>query len=263
MGVLEPEDLPPDLRNVTVPDDARELDRDRLAYYRELAAKAPLAAPRFPALHRRPRPGGGSTGPAAAPRGPLFPSTPDGLLTSLAIGGATLLALFAALMATFLISGAPLQQSLPRAEVQTPVGQTGGLLPDAPIEIAGMDRSTADLRPAVLVLWPAEGCTGCEASLEDIGRASADQRIRVAVVGGPGQTEELRDAARRVGGTATYLVEPTGALSVVQPQGLTVVTVHADGVIGDVLRDVTPGTAYTDAFSSLSLPGAPESAAAR
>lgn len=260
MGALEPDDLPPELRDVVIPDDARELDRDRLAYYRELAARARAdERPASPAarIRRLPKP-------FDPTRSPQFPSAPDGMITSLAIGVAVMVALFGALLLTFSVSGGPLPQTMPRATVDVPVGQPGGLLPDVPVVVNGLDRSTADVRPAVLVLWPAEGCgTGCEAALADVGRAAAEQRVRVVLAGTPEQGEDMRAAARQVPGSATWLTEPTGALSVVGPSGLTVVTVHADGVIGDVLRDVGPGTSYDGSFDTLSLPGAPAAAPAR
>ena len=119
--------LPP--VNIEIPDDARELDRDIQAYHREL---------RVQRRHRLVRRLGG-------------PLTRDGMVLpllasclALTLLAGTLLTMFTARRAvpsTLQTTSAPPQSS-------PPVGQVGGLLPDASVVIgSGQTRMLRDLQP--------------------------------------------------------------------------------------------------------------------
>lgn len=271
--VREPDDPLPDLAHMRVPDDASELDADRLAYYRELLARSredqtprqhvtPPAAPSRPGPPAGETPGWGGIGTppwAAHPsarggRGPFSGST---LAAALSV-----IALLAGLFVVLAPRPAATPEAVPLASPAATPGDIGGLLPDAPMVIGSQTRSFRDARPAVLLLTPTNGCDEtCRATLEDVDVQAARQQIRTVLVGTPDRQAQLAETARALGGTPVVL-DPDDALDrAYTPSGVTLVLVGADGVVTDVQRDVRPGVALLPALAALAPPLTPTAGA--
>jgi hypothetical protein len=231
-GDSDPDDygLPP--VDIAIPDDARELDGDILAYRREMRQKR---------LHRRLRR-------LAAPftrYGIAAPFIAAALLVSLT--GATLMAVFASRPSrspqqpSSTTDPPPTRQPYVRQPPGRPrPGAIGAPLPDRALSLVGrrdVPRRLRDLRPAIIALVPAN-CR-CDRRIAELAERGTRQRIAVYLVtpGPPGRS--VRSLA---GGDAVRAAEDSEAalFSAYRPDGLTAVLVHSDGVVGDVRRDVNP-----------------------
>jgi hypothetical protein len=212
--------------DVVVPDDARELDADVAAWRREEREK-----------RRRER-----------MRRLLRPFTRHGLaLPVLALTMA--LALVSGVLITF-FGPRPVPQSpaAPLASPTAPVGEVGGSLPDARVVVNSSSRPAESLRPALLVILPPE--CGCERQLHELARQAAGQSLRfylLADLRAGGRTvreahQDLRPMVDRITETVTGVVDdPANALaSAYRAQGLTAVTVRADGLVAQVFRGLGP-----------------------
>jgi hypothetical protein len=228
--------------DIVVPDDARELDRDVVAYRREQR-------------QRRRR---------ARWRRVLHPFTRYGLAAPI-IAATVLIAVVSGTLLTVL---GP--HSVPRPAA-TPVaprpsaraGQIGGPLPDARITVDGEPAALTDQRPAVIILVPPD-CR-CDAVVSSLARQAATRRIGVYLVAGPAAADraiqpgsgngtvtprpparltpsarataeagELRALAKK--SAARVIADADGTLvSTYRPNGLTAVFVHTDGVVRAVL----------------------------
>ena len=137
--------------------------------------------------------------------------------------------------------------SLPLAAPSVAPGTVGGLLPDAPLLTpAGATTTRALPRPGALVLAPLPCETGCRQVVgEVVGQllqATRDVRLLTPGAADPeGRlATELRGGPAR--GLVTSGVDVQGVLAPAYgAAGVTVVTVAADGVVLDVVRDVLPG----------------------
>jgi hypothetical protein len=247
VSALEPEDVPPELQHARIPDDARELDPDRLAYYRELASRGRAQRP---ARRAAARPGW------SLPRRPEAGARPT-LSGPMMLGVLVMLALMASLMVVLAPRPEPSPVPLPLAETTVPVGEAGGLLPEATVVLAGRDRPLRDARPVVLATVPAAGCDQeCEDALASVWRQATQFRVRVALVGPPAAQEALEEVARTAMSGSPVLLDPSGAVAdAYAPVGTTVIPVHADGVVAGVYRDVAPGTRLDAVIGTLGQPG--------
>ncbi|WP_157963593.1 hypothetical protein [Actinocorallia populi] len=212
--------------DVVVPDDARELDADVAAWRREEKEK-----------RRRER-----------LRRLLRPLTRHGLaLPVLAL--TVVLALVSGVLITF-FGPRPLPQS-PAAPLASPtaaVGSVGGSLPDVRVVVNATSRPAETLRPALLVILPPE--CGCERQLHALARQAVGQSLRFYLLAdlrkGDRSVQEahrdLRPVVNRITEAVTGVVDdPQNALAAAyRAQGLTVVTVRADGLVSQVLRDLGP-----------------------
>ncbi len=212
--------LPP--VNIEIPDDARELERDRQAYHRELR------------VQRRHR----------LVRQLLGPLTRDGMVLpllasclALTLLAGTLLTMFTARRAvptTLQTTSAPRRSS-------PPVGQVGGLLPKASVIVGrGQPRPVRDLRPSVLALVPA-GC-GCRAAARRLSAQATAASVTLYFVAARAAVARARSLARQSGlSTGHVVTDPRDALGgTYQPDGLTAVLVDKDGVVRSIQQNLSP-----------------------
>jgi hypothetical protein len=222
--------LPP--VNIEIPDDARELDRDVLAYHREQRAR-----------RRRQR-----------LRRVFSPLT----------GHGTALPLIATCVAISMLAGAMLSvvsitpASAPTVTRNTPAsarptGQSPAAPPAAGRLPAGTSRLPAGtvvldgrqepvryLVSSVLVLVPA-GC-GCGAVLQRLANQAASAHIPVFFVGTGVAAHQLTSLTARYGGGRARAVDDTADVlgSAYHPVGLTVLLVHSDAV-AEVRKNLPSG----------------------
>ena len=242
------DELPP-LRDVRIPDDARELDPDRQAWLREqrrrgfAARDARLGAPDA----RGDRSG--------------WPSR----LGLLAPMFAVMVAL-SLLLALTTGSGQPGSPSAPLANPSAPDGSVGGLLPDVLLAGPVGPVASRSLRPAVLVLLPS-GCA-CQAVVTAVTAAAARHRLRVWLLV---DTVDLPAARMLATGAGAAAGVPAGHVSVLsgavapfqrdyRMSGVTLVLVRADGIVTRTLRAVTAATpvaAELDGLAAATGPGGP------
>lgn len=221
---MSPADPPPDTPGgpvVHVPDDARDLQRDVRALYRERRAARRRQRLRGLVLTRRWDRFGLS--------GPIV------IAVLLAVG------LYGALPILLRPASDSRRSSSPLATPTVAPGTLGGLLPDGPLLTPGGRTRTQELaRPTALVLVPLP--CDCEAVLASIvpqviGRAG----IRVVTQGLADPTGESSRALRSGQGRGQIdaAVDLDGVLArAYAPVGVTLVLVAPDGVVVGVVRDV-------------------------
>ncbi len=222
---------PPDGRSdgapVDVPDDARDLERDRVALERERAAARRRARLRRLVLTRRWETHGVS--------GPLIVAC----LALVAVAGSGL--------ALLVPRGTPDRpRATPLASPAVSPGLRGGLLPDAVLAgagAAGGSERSRDMRPGV-VLLVGPGCEPppCRADVNDIVQTARASGLRTWLVADnpTGLVELAREDAQQGGGYAVPLADPRRALTTaypVIPGALTLLVVDTSGVV----RDIVPG----------------------
>jgi len=223
--------------NVVVPDDASELDPDVRAYYRErrLARARALVAKVF--LTRRWRRFGLS--------GPILVA----VLVFVGLVGSML-----AILGPHQVHRTP--RTLPLAQqTSPPVGELGGLLPATELLVGGLQKNSRELRPGVLALIP-PACE-CVPLLDDLFRQVKEYGYPMYLVGSEAMRTEIERTARDVGnGTAAPVVDPSGTLTATYAaRGITVLLVHADGILGAVFRELAPGVRLEPELAPLSSPG--------
>jgi hypothetical protein len=198
---VHPDDLPP-LGEIVVPDDARALDREVLAYQREL--RAARRAARYGRLvpHR-----------FHSPRAAAM----------VAVTVALVLAVLAGLVAVIgpgFRRTNPLRSAAPLASPTVATGKVGGLLPDVDlISVLSLKDQTSvaarALRPAAIVLVPAY-CS-CGPVVADVLRDANEIRLNAAVVASGTVDAELATLAdpdpSEGGATGQPLVDQAGVLA--------------------------------------------------
>ncbi|MGH3387930.1 MAG: hypothetical protein ACRDOO_03545 [Actinomadura sp.] len=212
--------------DIVVPDDARELDRDIVAYRRE-------------ERRRRRR---------ARWRRLVGPLTRFGLAAPF-IAGALLIALVSGTLITmFGPEPAPRATGRPVADRPSAApGQIGGVLPDGQVVVPGHRKRLIDLRPALILVVPPR-CR-CESTVNELSRQAHEYRIglylvadqRGAAVPAEQRTKEMRELAGAARYGVAIVAEDGKAVlaTTYQAAGLTAVLVHADGVVDDVLRGLS------------------------
>jgi hypothetical protein len=230
--------LPP--VNIVIPDDARELDRDVLAYHREQRAR-----------RRQER------------VGRLFaPFTRRGLG-----GHAAILPLIATCVALSMLAGAMLSvvaispASAPTVPVP-PQASTGpttvppGLtsLPAGTVELNGRSQPVRSLVSSAIALVPV-GCD-CGPALRRLASQTAAAHVDLYFAASGSAIAELKDlAARYGGGTAVTVYDRANVLGAAyRPIGLTVLLVYHDAT-AQVRRDLPPDFQLSGALGGLRLPG--------
>jgi hypothetical protein len=228
--------LPP--VNIVIPDDARELDRDVLAYHREQRARR-----RRERLLR------------------LFaPFTRRGLG-----GHAAILPLIATCVALSMLAGAMLSvvaispASAPTVPPQASVGPataTGDLtsLPTGTVELKGRSQPVRSLVSSAIALVPAD--CDCGAALRRLASQTAAAHVDLYFAASGSGIAGLNDlAARYGGGTAVTVYDRANVLGATyRPTGLTVLLVYHDAT-AQVRRDLPPDFQLSGALGSLRLPG--------
>jgi hypothetical protein len=207
----------PDPDDLRVPDDARELDPDVAAYYREQRRE-----------HRRHRAGRllftrrwvryGLSGP----------------LVVVILMGVAAVGSLATVLRPQIESG---PRPRPLANVSASPGTEGGLLPDGQLQMGNFERDIRGLRPAVIALVPSD-CS-CDSAVAAAFEQTVSYRIKLYLAGHPRSADELRRLSRDAGnGTATVVLDTQGALfEAYEPAALTLVLVHIDGVVEAVVRE--------------------------
>lgn len=203
--------LPSDWR---VPDDARDLELDRLAWRRERAARA-----RRRWLHLL-TPGGGG--------GPLRPGAVALLV------GAVLVMSAVTMLAPLVLAHPGGSRSLARPPI--PAGQVGGLLPATALTIDGQSTPARSLRPAVVALVP-EPCP-CNSLLDELSARAEQFGLPVVLVTrSPAQLAPLLSAV--VHGRVVGAYDARGTLSATYlPRGVTLLLVDSHGVVRSVDRQL-------------------------
>ncbi len=230
--------LPP--VNVVIPDDARELDRDVLAYRRELRAK-----------RRRQR--------------LMWLLRP--FRTSQFGGQAAIVPLIAACLAISLVGGALLSVitmspasaptlSAPRTSGQ-PAVSPGDLtkLPAGTVQLNGRTVQVRSLVTAAIALVPAN--CGCGAELGRLGVQAVAAHVGLYFAGSGQEVAQLPALVGRYGdGAAVAAADNDSVLTVAyRPTGLTVLLVFRDAR-AEVLRDLMADFELIPQLRELSLAGA-------
>lgn len=219
----EPEDIP--LAGVSIPDDARDLDADRWAYYEELSRTGRTRhspdqpGADHPSRWRDGQPWFGYRGSRISPL--IF------LIVSVVAMAATLLVAFVPR------ADAP-QQTRTLAAPTADIGQLGGLMPSAAVGINGSPRLLRDIRPAVIAVIPEGNCPECADAVAAAAADSSAAGVRLFVAGSREQMADLEALAAPNGAlTMTYASNP---FNVFRPTGVTMVLVAPDGAVTDVVR---------------------------
>jgi hypothetical protein len=240
--------LPP--VDVVIPDDARELDRDVQAYYREIRA-----------LRRRSRVRR-FTGPVVR-RGLVIPIVAICLAVTLVAG--TLFTVRAGRLIP-LATGRPTPGSAPPASAST----TGAVLPDATVLYGGKQVALRGLAPAVLT-WVPAGCR-CGPLLGRLAQQAKLAGVSIYFVGTESTMTQLPELADQAGpGEGKRVVYDTRNVlaKTYYLSGLSAVLAHSGASVqtGDVLKMLTSSVQLEAKFRTIAVgasqsPGLPSAAAA-
>jgi hypothetical protein len=234
--------LPP--VNVVIPDDARELDRDVLAYRRELRAKRrrqrvlrlfqPFRTPEF----------GGHAA--------IIPLIAICLAVCL-VGGALLS------VATMSPASAPTLGAQGTAQAAMPTGELTAL-PAGSVQIGWQAKPVRSLTSSVIALVPAN--CDCGLGLQRLAGQAIDAHVNLYFAAGGAEQAQLAGLAIRYGdGAAVAAEDYAGVLTkTFHPDGLTVLLVFKDGT-AEVLRNLVADFQLSSVLRELGKPAA--SAAAR
>ena len=233
--------LPP--VNVVIPDDARELDRDVLAYRREQRAKR--RRQRFMRLFR----------PFRLPE----------------FGGqAAIIPLIAACLAISLVGGALLSiitmspASAPTLNTPRSSGQHGDLtaLPTGTVQVSGRVEPVRSLVTSTIALVPAN--CGCEAQLDRLAGQAVAARVSLYFAGAGQVIPQLSGLVARDGdGAAVATADDDNVLSAAyHPAGLTVLLVFSDAK-AEVVRGLSGSFELTPTLRELRLASTSSSASRR
>ncbi len=233
-----------------VPDDPRSLDADRAAYLDELRSRRdgadlpPGLAGLWARIHRLRL---GRFG-VSAPMVVLA-------LAAVAVIGSSL-TIFAPSAGSPAALLAPLATNPPGE-----VGTVGGLLPDTELSIDGTRVPLRSARPALIVLVPVS-CKDCGDTLRSLLTQGREYGLRLVLAGPADQTKQLEDLnATELGQSGLVAVDVRDVLtSTYDPVGITGVLMHEDGVVGAVIRDISPTQRLEPALAQLERPGAPSAA---
>lgn len=239
--------LPP--VNIVIPDDARELDRDVLAYRRELRAKRRRELlTRFLLPLRgsgKGREGHGNPGRRAA----ILPLIATCVALSMLAG---------AMLSVVTISPAsaptvtePTAQA-PTATAGLPVGLT--VLPAGNVELDGRAEPIRGITSAVVALVP--GDCACGTALRRLAGQAAQSRVPVYFVGEGTAIPQITTLTAQYGAGAAVSGSDSGGVldAAYRPDGLTVLLVYSDST-AQVRRHLTPDFQLSPSLRVLSLPG--------
>ncbi|MBV9384633.1 MAG: hypothetical protein JOY82_16960 [Streptosporangiaceae bacterium] len=229
--------LPP--VNIEIPDDARELERDVLAYHRELRA-----------CRRRQR-----------LRRVFAPFTGHGAALPLIATCVAVSMLAGAMLSVVSITPASAPTVTRTGAAPARSGSTGGLpagtrrLPAGTVVLDGRQQPVRILVSSVLVLVPAR--CGCGAALRRLAAQAARAHVPAFFVGtGAAAPQLARLTARYGGGTARPVYDTADVLgSAYRPAGLTVLLVHSDAV-AEVRKNLPAGVQLAPALPGLLRPAA-------
>lgn len=234
--------LPEDLAGLTLhaPDDPRELEADRAAWLTE-AAGGPAGRPL------------GTRAELRAARQRRLAVTAGVLVASLLI-----VAVSSAVGAWIVGPQASAPPAAPLADAFPEPGQIGGLLPaEAVLQDGSTPISARSLRPAVIALVP-PACDECAELLSTVAEQAGSFGVGSVAVGGPDQADQLAQLSQTVGPLQlSTLTDPTAALRATYGlTGIALLLVRNDGVVVDVVRDLTPNTRLEGSLVELVPAGA-------
>lgn len=221
--------------DVVIPDDARELDRDVIAYRRELRQSR-----RRRRLRRLAR-----------------PFTRYGIAAPF-IASAVLIALISGVLMTVVSprQGPPVVQVPPTSPQRPQPGQLGGALPTGTV-IAGARRiAIARFFAAAGVIMLVPRACACDAAVRSLARQAGLQRLKIWLIA-DGRTGKDAEDVRRLaaGGLAISAEDPGRVLSTTyRALGLTAVLLRPDRVVHEVIRDVRAGRDYTASLHAAQTP---------
>jgi hypothetical protein len=226
--------------NIVIPDDARELDRDVLAYHREQRAR-----------RRRQR--------LVRLLGPLRSRESGGqaAILPLAATCVALSMLAAAMLSVVAISpaSAPTLTGPPRSSAGPHI-QPAALtsLPAGTVQLDGRAEPVRSLASSAIALVPA-GCD-CGQDLSRLAGQAAAAHVGLYFVGAGAVIPQLAGlTARYGGGTAKAVYDTSDVLAAAyHPDGLTVLLVYSDAT-ADVRRNLPPGFQLTPVLRQLTQPG--------
>jgi hypothetical protein len=233
--------------NIVIPDDARDLDRDVLAYHREQRA-----------WRRRQR--------LLRLLGPLRSRESGGqaAILPLAATCVALSMLAAAMLSVVAISpasaptltGPPQSSAGPPQSSAGPHGQQPALtsLPTGTVQLDGRAEPVRSLASSALALVPA-GCN-CGPALSRLAGQAAAAHVGLYFVGAGAAIPQLASLTARYGGGTAKAVYDTGDVlaAAYHPDGLTVLLVYSD-VTADVRRNLPPDFQLTPELRQLTQPG--------
>jgi hypothetical protein len=227
-----------------IPDNAAELDADRLSWLMERAHRSQPRPSPDPAARVTGLPGAAGWWGGDADHQPLPARGGSARRTRWAVvAGLLALAVLvtSGLGATLALlqPGSPsLAMAAPLADPTTPVGAVGGLLPAVELVTAAGSVSSRQLRPAVMALVPTD-CPDCAAILSTVaGQATLAGRALV-LVGRPSQHSQLVSLQAGLAGSAVIVADDQNVAIAAglgrDPADLTVLVVAADGTVGQIV----------------------------
>lgn len=228
--------LPP--VDIEIPDDARELERDVQAYYREQRAE------RRRVLARR----------------LSAPLSRDGMVLPL-LAGCLALTLLAGTLLTVLTTGQetftpnrPPPTSTTNARPRPLTGKVPAYLPDKLVEVNGQATALGSLVGSVLVLALIPAACHCRADLRHVARLAQHAEASTYLIGDGTQQVQTLNLAKDVGlGTAHAITDAYSELpAAYHPVKLTAVLVREDGSIDRIVPDPAHNPEFATALRSLS-----------
>ncbi|MEU5876681.1 hypothetical protein [Spirillospora sp. NPDC047279] len=248
-GDPEPDDYGLPRVDVVVPDDARELEREVLAYRREERQRRRRA--RFRRL--------------------LSPFSRFGVAVPI-IAGALLIALLSgALMTAFGPRPAPRPTaSLADPTSTVPPGRPGGPLPSGDVAIVNGKaerRRLADLRSGVLAIVPSQ--CACDRLIDELATRTRQYNLSFWLTLDRRDAPASRDAAlRRLralggaahGGQVTLLEDEQGRLADMYTRDAgkaTTLLIRPDGLLADIVSDPRPGRELSEKIKALNAASLP------
>lgn len=247
-GAADDDPIPFDL---TIPDDAAALEADRQAFLDEQARGI-----------------GREQGPDWSVREPA-PGLPRifqtrrwqryGLSGPLVVAVLVAVAVVGSLMTVLRpdVNSTPTPLPLSEPAAGAAPATVGGLMPEAQVSLDGVPLALRRLRPAVLIVAP-PSCSTCSDIVADVSTQALSLQLRTLVVGTSDQTDQLRTlAAAAAQDSAGVIVDDEGALTTLFPgPGPTLLLVHADGIVAEVIRDPLTTARIGPALAQLPRPGA-------
>ena len=227
--------------NIVIPDDARDLDRDVLAYHREQRA-----------LRRRQR--------LVRLLGPLRGRESGGQAAILPLAATCVaLSMLAAAMLSVVALNPASAPTLPTppSSVGPPVPPRSVALTSLPAGTVQLDRRAEpvrSLRSSALALVPAR--CDCGPDLSRLAGQAAAAHVSLYFVGAGAAIPQLAGLiARYGGGTAKAAYDTGGVLAAAyHPDGLTVLLVYSDAT-ADVRRNLPSDFQFTPVLRQLNQPG--------
>jgi hypothetical protein len=224
--------------DVVVPDDARELDRDVIAYRRELRQTRRRA--RWQRLGR--------------------PFTRYGIAAPF-IASAVLIALISGVLMT-VVSPRPTPRAIqvpPTGPARPQPGQIGGPLPAGNVVVGDRRVPLTDFANVAGVIMIVPRDCRCDAAVIGIARQAGSLQLQVWLVA-DGLAGKAADGVHRLAATATHGLgavadDPDRVLSsTYQATGLTAVLLRTDRVVRRVLRAVQPTRGLAPDLRALQTP---------